>query len=74
VRAAPLEVSKNGENGFIMENNSPECIAKNIVRAMNHPDLGQIARNARALVERQFTHEAAVERYRRTLENLGQRH
>lgn len=43
-----------------MENNSPECIAENIVRALDHPDLEQIARNARALVEREFTHEAAA--------------
>ena len=73
MRAAPLEVSKNGENGFVMENNSPECIAQNIARALNHPNLEQIAHNARALVEREFTHQAAVERYRKILENLRQR-
>jgi glycosyltransferase involved in cell wall biosynthesis len=56
-----------------MEDNSPECIARNVVRALNHPDLVQIARNARALVEREFTRDAAVERYRRILENLRQR-
>jgi len=67
------DVLGDGENGFIMENNSPECIAKNIVRAMSHPDLEQIARNARALVEREFTHEAAVERYRKVLESLRQK-
>jgi len=37
---------------------------------LNHPELGQIARNARALVEREFTYEAAVERYRSILESL----
>ncbi len=46
-----------------LENNSPECIAQNIIRALNHPDLEQIAQNARALVEREFTFEKAVERY-----------
>jgi hypothetical protein len=35
--------------------------------------LEQIAGNARTLVDREFTHEAAVERYRRILENLRQR-
>jgi len=73
VRAAPLEISKNGENGFIMEDNSPECIAENVIRALNHPNLEQIARNARALVEREFTREAAMQRYRRILEDLRQR-
>ena len=61
---------KDGETGFIMENNSPECIAENIVRALNHPDLEQLARNARALVEREFTCGAAVEKYRKMLDSL----
>jgi glycosyltransferase involved in cell wall biosynthesis len=63
------DIIKDGETGFIMENNSPECIAENIIRALNHPNLEQIARNARALVEREFTFEKAVERYRDILEN-----
>ena len=62
---------RDGETGFIMENNSPGCIAENIVRALNHPDIEAIANNARALVEREFTYEAAVERYRRILGELA---
>ena len=64
------DIIKDGETGFIMENNSPECIAENIIRALNHPDLEQIANNARALVEREFTFEKAVERYRHILDQL----
>ncbi len=59
-----------GETGFIMEGNSPECIARNIIRALNHPNLEQIAQNARALVEREFTYEKAVDNYRKILDNL----
>jgi glycosyltransferase involved in cell wall biosynthesis len=40
---------------------------------LNHPNLEQIARNARALVERDFTFEKAVERYREILDSLKQR-
>lgn len=65
------DVIEDGETGFIMENNSPECIAKNIVRALNHPELEQIALNARALVERDFTFEKAVERYRNVLHAMS---
>ena len=64
------DVVKDGETGFIMESNSPECIAQNIARALNHPDLEQITRNARALVEREFTCEAVVEKYRNMLDSL----
>jgi hypothetical protein len=50
---------------LLLDNPVRGLIAKNVARAMNHTDLEQIARNARALVEREFTYEAAVERYRR---------
>ena len=59
------------ETGFIMKDNSPECIAKNVIRVLNHPNLEQISRNARALIERQYTYQVAVERYRRVLESLN---
>ncbi|MGA2670009.1 MAG: hypothetical protein ABSF21_01130 [Dehalococcoidia bacterium] len=58
---------------LLLDNPVRGLIAENIVRAVNGPNLEQIARNARALVEREFTHEAAVEGYRRILENLRQR-
>jgi glycosyltransferase involved in cell wall biosynthesis len=68
VGATP-DIIKDGETGFIMENNSPECIVENIVRALNQTCLEQIARNARTLVEREFTYEAAVERYKEILDS-----
>ncbi len=64
------DVIKDEETGFIMEDNSPECIAKNVLRALNYPDLDKIARNARKLIEREYTHAAAVERYRKILADL----
>ena len=64
------DVIKDDETGFIMKDNSPECIARNVIRALEHPNLDEIVKNARALVEREFTYEAAVERYRKILENI----
>jgi glycosyltransferase involved in cell wall biosynthesis len=61
------DVIKDGKTGFILENNSPECIAENIERLLNHPALAGIIKNARELVEKEFTYEAAVERYRKIL-------
>jgi len=60
----------DGETGFIMGNNSPACIAENVIRAIEHPDLEMIVGNARVLVEREFTYEAAVEKYRKILEEF----
>jgi len=64
------EVIKDGETGFIMENNSPECIAENILRVLNYRNLDKIVRNARKLVEEKYTYEAAVERYKEILKGL----
>ena len=69
------EVIKDGENGFIMEDNSPECIARNVSRALSQANLDEISRNARAFVEGQYSYEAAVERYRDILTSLkAQKH
>ena len=52
---AVLDTIKDEKTGFIMDNNSPECIAKNVERALNYHDLEKIAKNARELVGKEFT-------------------
>jgi len=64
------DIIKDGETGFIMENNSPECIAKNITRVLNHPNLEEITKNARSLIEKEYTYGTAVERYKEILKRL----
>ena len=64
------DVIKNGETGFILENNSPECIAENVMSALNHPELDKIVKNARKIIEDKYTYDAAVERYKKILKNL----
>jgi glycosyltransferase involved in cell wall biosynthesis len=53
----------DGKTGFLMENNSPECIEKNVIRALNSPNIEEIIINALDLLKRQFTFESAVKRY-----------
>jgi glycosyltransferase involved in cell wall biosynthesis len=64
------DVIKDGKTGFIMENNSPECIAKNITRVFNYNDLNLIIKNAKNLVEEDFSFEAAIKRYRKILHEV----
>lgn len=64
------DVIKDGESGFIMGNNSPECIAENIIRALEHPNLNEIGKNAMDIIEEKYTYDAVVERYREILKNL----
>lgn len=58
------DIIKNKETGFIMANNSPDCIANNIIDALNHPNLEQIAQNAYSVVSETFTFEKAVTAFR----------
>jgi len=64
------DVIKDGETGFILKNNSPECIAENILRVLNYRNIDKIVRNARKLVEEKYTYEAAVERYKEILNKI----
>lgn len=60
----------DGENGFILENNSPECIAANIMRVLSSSNLDQVIINAQDLVRQNFTYESAVEKYKIILESI----
>ena len=64
------DIIKDGETGFVMENNLPECIAENVERVLNYPKLDKVVKNARELVEKEFTYEVAVERYRKIFESI----
>ena len=57
-------IVKDGKTGFIMENNSPEYIEKNVIRVLNHPNLDEIVKNARKIIEEKYTYAVAVERYK----------
>jgi glycosyltransferase involved in cell wall biosynthesis len=61
------DIIKDGETGFILENNSSESIAKNVLRAINYPGIDMVIKNASSLFELNFTYAAAVERYKRIL-------
>jgi glycosyltransferase involved in cell wall biosynthesis len=64
-------VIKDGENGFLMKDNSPKCIADNILRVISKPSLSEIVKAARKFVEEEYTFEAAVNRYKIVLRDIG---
>ena len=74
VLASPVgaipDIIKDGKTGFIMEDNDSECIVKNIERALKFQNLEEIVINARDLIERKFTFEFAMNRYKKILYNL----
>jgi len=48
-----------------------ECIAKNVIMALNAPNIEKITRNARALIENEYTYEAVMERLNKSLGRLA---
>lgn len=64
------DLIEDEKTGFILENNSPECIARNVGRALEHPKLDEIAQNARRLIEEVYAYDAMVEKCRRALGKL----
>ena len=69
VGAIPAVV-KDGETGFLMKENSPECIAENILRVISNPRLSEIVKAARKLVEEEYTFEAAVDHYKTIFQSI----
>ncbi|MCX6262643.1 MAG: glycosyltransferase family 4 protein, partial [Bacteroidia bacterium] len=65
-----MDVIIDGETGYIMENNSPTCIAKNVIRALSSPDLEKIAENGRRFVEEKYTFEKTVELWKKLFKDL----
>ena len=56
---------KDGSTGFLMENNSPECISKNIISAINYSDIGLISERAYSMVKKEFSKENTIKKWSR---------
>jgi glycosyltransferase involved in cell wall biosynthesis len=69
VGAVP-DIITDSETGFIMEDNTPECIAENVIRALNHPNLDQISQNGAALIEKEYRYDVLRARYESIIAEL----
>ncbi len=61
------DVVRHGETGFLMRSRDPEAIRRDLESILARDDLSDVGANARALAEREYSHAAAVERYRSIL-------
>jgi len=64
------DVIRDGETGFIIQNNSPECISENVIRALSSPELDTIAERGRRFVEEEYTFEKTNTRWREILDKI----
>jgi glycosyltransferase involved in cell wall biosynthesis len=61
------DVLVDGENGFLMYDNSPTALAESIIEALQRPQLQRIAVNARMLVETEFRYEKLIKTWERII-------
>lgn len=61
------DLIKDGKTGYLLKNNKPECICKNAVKILNTSNLEEVVQNARELIEKNYTYETAVDRFRRLI-------
>jgi len=64
------DIIKDKKTGFLMKDNSPMCIARNVKRAINYPELDDISVNAKNYVNNISSEEKIIENYRRVLFGL----
>ncbi|MEF8812831.1 MAG: glycosyltransferase [Halovenus sp.] len=65
------DVVRAGETGFLMDDVDGASLATEIEAILAREDLDTVSRNARALVEAEYSFEAAVERYRAILGDIA---
>lgn len=58
------DVVLHDKTGFILEDNTPQCITRGILRALAHPELGRISQQGRQFIERERSFQAGVAGWR----------
>jgi len=64
------DMIEENKTGFIIKNNSPECIAQNISDILNYPNLDKIAQSARVLVVKEFSYDRVVTNYEKIIRSM----
>jgi glycosyltransferase involved in cell wall biosynthesis len=75
VYASPVsgvpDIVRDGETGFHIGSREPATLASGIEDILSRDDLADVSRNGRALVEAEYSFDAACERYRGILESVA---
>ncbi|MEF8851502.1 MAG: glycosyltransferase [Haloarculaceae archaeon] len=61
------DVVRQGETGFLMESTRPDEVRAELLAVLDRDDLETLSANGRALVESEYSFEAATRRYREVL-------
>lgn len=69
VGAVPA-IIKDGVNGFILQNNTPKCVAETVIKVLNDPRVESIIMSAHDFVQNTYNFEIISQRYRYIIANL----
>jgi len=64
-------IIKDGETGFILENNSPHCIASTIIGLLDDEKIVEVIGNAHQLMHNEFKFEKRVEEFKIIFNSLA---
>jgi len=74
VLASPVsgvpDVVRDGKTGFLIDSRESPDLQKTIVGILDREDMSKISETSRELIEREYSFEAACERYRKMLSRL----
>ena len=62
---------KNNKNGIILKENSPSCIAYNVINSLKNIKLNKISKNALKTIEKDYYYENSVKRWEHIIEFLN---
>jgi glycosyltransferase involved in cell wall biosynthesis len=62
------DIIEDNVTGFLMEENSPHCIALHSIKILKYPDIEKISENGRKLIERKYSLEVCIERYKKIIQ------
>lgn len=65
------DVILHEETGFLMQDSTPAVVADRIEEIIQASDLEQISKRARELIEREYSYDAAIERYAGILNQIS---
>lgn len=65
-----LNMIVDEKHGFLMDNNSPDCISENVLRALESESIPRIILNAQNFVMNEFSYDIAVDNYKNILKHF----
>ncbi len=65
------DVVREGDTGFLIDSKDPASLAAGIEEILERDDLATISSNGRQLITSEYTHDAAIKRYRKILQQVS---